>query len=55
MSSRENKAFSALKALDLKDAKLLEVYKKECEENLKNRAAFELKYTLPLSRKRIPI
>ena len=34
---KENKAFVTLKALDLKDAKLLEVYKKECEENLKKR------------------
>ena len=38
---KENKAFVTLKALDLKDAKLLEIYKKECEENLKKRILFE--------------
>ena len=35
---KDNKAFVTLKALDLKDAKLLEVYKKECEENLKKKS-----------------
>ena len=29
---KENKAFVTLKALDYNDAKLLEMYKKECEE-----------------------
>ena len=41
---KENKAFVTLKALDLKDAKLLEQYKKECEENLKKRNCLK-KYT----------
>ena len=38
---RENKAFVTLKALDYNDAKLLEMYKKECEETLQNQGTFE--------------
>ena len=38
---KENKAFVTLKALDYKDAKLLEVYRKECENNLKSKGIFE--------------
>lgn len=38
---KENKAFVTLKALDYNDAKLLEMYKKECEEILQNQGTFE--------------
>ena len=49
---KENKAFVTLKALDLKDAKLLEVYKKECEENLKNKELFEEIYVTFVEKKK---
>ena len=38
---RENKAFVTLKASNYKDAKHLEVYKKECEEILQKKGLFE--------------
>ena len=38
---RENKAFVTLKASNYKDAKYLEVYKKECEEILQKKGIFE--------------
>ena len=41
-----------LKALDLKDAKLLEAYKKECEEILKKRNLFEEIYVTFVRKKK---
>ncbi len=38
---RENKAFVTLKALDYENAKLLEVYKRECEETLLKKGIFD--------------
>ena len=37
---KDNKAFVTLKALDYEDAKLLEVYKRECEETLLKKRFF---------------
>ena len=38
---KDNKAFVTLKALDYEDAKLLEVYKRECEETLLKKSIFD--------------
>ena len=49
---KDNKAFVTLKALDQKDAELLEIYKRECEENLKKKELFDEIYITFVEKKK---